>query len=565
MKKFLVCLITLITCLNIQTVKASGYEIEDIHIDVVLQENGSATFQETWNMDVSEGTEIYKVFNNMDESNVKLISVENDLGEQYKITDDWDIDLSKEEKDGYAGVLKKNNSYELCFGIGEYGHRTYTFEYEISHFVKQYTNNQGFNYAFLSQMPAGHVEVNVDSKIEFNEENSRIYAFGYDGDVSFQDGNVVLETQSSLDDQGKVQLLMQIDNGTFTGAYPLDKDFQDVLEDAKKGSDYNSEEDDIGTVFMIFGIAFIPVLGIILVIGQYYRKVSKNKYVFEDHTNLPKQSENMFRDIPCHKDIYEFYYLCQKLGLIGEDKRDGLIAAILLRWIQKGYITFQKEEKQGWIFKKDGFSMTFHNVVCENRLDETILDYLQHASGSNGILETKEFERWCQKNYEKIDSFFEDIETYVEENYRKAGLLKTEVLTTKYLGMTFHKDIDVYSLQVKEEMIHILGLKTFLEEMSLIHEKEVIEVKMWEDYLIFASILNLAKEVEKELGRLCPTFNEQSSLDTIYTMQMIRMFSYQSMHNAYTASQSARSSGLGGSASIGGGGGFSGGGGGGVR
>ena len=97
MKKFLVCLITLITCLNIQTVKASGYEIEDIHIDVVLQENGSATFQETWNMDVSEGTEIYKVFNNMDESNVKLISVENDLGEQYKITDDWDIDLSKEE------------------------------------------------------------------------------------------------------------------------------------------------------------------------------------------------------------------------------------------------------------------------------------------------------------------------------------------------------------------------------------------------------------------------------------------------------------------------------------
>ena len=153
MKKFLVCLITLITCLNIQTVKASGYEIEDIHIDIVLQENGSATFQETWNMD---------------ESKVKLISVENDLGEQYKITDDWDIDLSKEEKDGYAGVLKKNNSYELCFGIGEYGHRTYTFEYEISHFVKQYTNDQGFNYAFLSQMPARHVEVNVDSKIEFN-------------------------------------------------------------------------------------------------------------------------------------------------------------------------------------------------------------------------------------------------------------------------------------------------------------------------------------------------------------------------------------------------------------
>ena len=65
------------------------------------------------------------------------------------------------------------------------------------------------------------------------------------------------------------------------------------------------------------------------------------------------------------------------------------------------------------------------------------------------------------------------------------------------------------------------------------------------------------------MGRLCPTFNEESSLDTVYTMHMVHMFSHNSM---YASQQASRSSGMGGSSSFGGGGGgFSGGGGGGVR
>jgi uncharacterized membrane protein len=110
-------------------------------------------------------------------------------------------------------------------------------------------------------------------------------------------------------------------------------------------------------------------------------------------------------------------------------------------------------------------------------------------------------------------------------------------------------------------MEHILGLKKFLEEMSYIHEKEVIEVKLWEEYLIFASILGIAEKVEKQLGKLCPEFNEQSRMDTIYTTRMVRTMSYTGVTAAYTASHG----GGGGSSFGGGGGGFSGGGGGGSR
>ena len=134
---------------------------------------------------------------------------------------------------------------------------------------------------------------------------------------------------------------------------------------------------------------------------------------------------------------------------------------------------------------------------------------------------------------------------------------------THFLGIKFSHDTDTYSASIREEMEHIIGLKKFLEEMSSIDEKEVIEVKLWEEYLIFASILGIADKVQEQLGRLCPTFNEESQFDTMYTIYLVNSFSRNSM---YASQQASRSSGEGGSSSFGGGGGgFSGGGGGGVR
>lgn len=93
-------------------------------------------------------------------------------------------------------------------------------------------------------------------------------------------------------------------------------------------------------------------------------------------------------------------------------------------------------------------------------------------------------------------------------------------------------------------MEHIIGLKKFLQEMSLIDEKEVIEVKLWEEYLIFASILGIADKVQEQLGKMCPTFNEQSNLDTIYTMHMVHMFAYNSMRASASAHAQAEAADL---------------------
>lgn len=575
MKKRICILFSLfITCLlSVSYVFGASTQINDMSINAFIKDDGSVHIKEVWEMDVYTGTEVYKVFDNMNASKISNLKVTDDTGRQYKNVGEWDVGASKSEKSGKCGLVTTDNGYELCFGIGNYGSRTYTFEYSVSHFVKQYTQDQGLNFAFFSELglDAEYVKITLSSSQLFDENNSSIYAFGYHGNVNFVDGKVVMETNERVNSGEKMQLLMRLNNGMFTDAYPMDQDFQTILDDAKVGSDYT--QDSSSSMVESVGIIAICVGAVFAFIAFFAFIVAKNsnsgKFIFNDHIPIKdKKDIIMFRDIPCHKDIFQFYYLAKKFGLVKDDDRGGLIAAILLRWIQRGYIDFEKrEEKTLGVFKKDGFSIDFNrDIQCDYPFEEELLGYFKAAAGANIRLETKEFERWCKSHYSEIDQWFDSIDSYMVRSLQDRHLLRLEKTYKKYCGLKIACDIDCYDASIREEMEHIYGLKAFLEEMSLIDEKEVIEVKMWEEYLIYASVLGIADRVEEQLGKLCPNFNQQSELDTIYTMHMVHMFAYNGMRASYNAAQSARSDGFGGGASFGGGGGgFSGGGGGGVR
>ena len=109
------------------------------------------------------------------------------------------------------------------------------------------------------------------------------------------------------------------------------------------------------------------------------------------------------------------------------------------------------------------------------------------------------------------------------------------------------------------------GLKNFLIEFSRIGEKTPIEVKLWEEYLMFAQIFGIAKEVAKQFKELYPDVIEQQSNYNYDTFIFINTISYSGMQSASTAKARAESysSGGGGFSSGGGGGGSFGGGGGG--
>ena len=119
---------------------------------------------------------------------------------------------------------------------------------------------------------------------------------------------------------------------------------------------------------------------------------------------------------------------------------------------------------------------------------------------------------------------------------------------------------------IYEETKKLYGLKKFLNEFSQMNTKEVLEVKLWDEYLMFAYLFGIASKVAKQLKNMYPEVIEQMGNGLDYdTLIFINNMSITSTSVASSARRDAESysSGGGGFSSGGGGGGSFGGGGGG--
>ena len=118
-----------------------------------------------------------------------------------------------------------------------------------------------------------------------------------------------------------------------------------------------------------------------------------------------------------------------------------------------------------------------------------------------------------------------------------------------------------------EEAEHMAGLKKFLKEFSMIDTREPIEVNLWNEYLMYAQIFGIAKEVADQFKKLYPeVIQDMERYGYTYSdIYFIHHITTDGMKSASVAKQRAESysSGGGGFSSGGGGGGSFGGGGGG--
>ena len=195
-------------------------------------------------------------------------------------------------------------------------------------------------------------------------------------------------------------------------------------------------------------------------------------------------------------------------------------------------------------------------------LECRLYDYMFQASG-DGKLESGEFKKWCSSHYSKILKWFDDVldfEVKMLVNENKA----TEEVSGKLFKTTYYK-IDDIMMNDAEEMA---GLKKFLKEFTLIKEREPIEVKLWNEYLMYVSIFGIADEVASQFRKLYPEVitemdNRGYNYNDIVFIHSITSDGIKSANTAKSRAESYSSGGGGFSSGGGGGGSFGGGGGGG--
>lgn len=565
--RILYLVVMLLFVFSMGNVYAADHRLESQDINVFINPDGSAIIREHRVANLVEGTESYIVIDNVGVSQIKDFTViEN--GVQFQNNDNWDIGGSRESKKDRSGIIQTSSGYELSWGVGEYGRHEYDLEYTITNFVEQLTDSQMVFWQFVNpdtNIPPERVKVTIMSENEFTPENEKIWGFGFVGDVVFSEGKVVATSNRALSSNENVTILLKLPDGMFATEKTRNESFQDIQDQAFIGSDYDQgvQEDGgftesrppktnpiVSLSRIITRMAPLFIFLALFGIGKSSKSGNKTPNKF---TN--KYKEEYYRDYPYDGTFLDVYYIPYMMGTANFEN---LLTGFILKWINEDRL-MAVEEEVGWIFKKDSTNLKFLNTSeLHHPIENQLFQMMLTAAGTNEILEEKEFTKWASSNYTKIDRWEKEVNESSKRKLQELGYL--EKIEKKILFFT----VPSYELtsEGKDIETKIYQYINYLNDFSLLNEHEAVNVKIWDNIMVWAGFLGLTAVVAKQFEKLYPNYTQE----TVYRGNTIFLTSHLASNISTTKVQAARSSGSGGGTSMGGGGGFSGGGsGGGTR
>ena len=524
-------------------------QLESLNIRVVLSRNGDAHITETRRMVIdSEGTECYIGLGTPEGSEICDLRVSDETGREFENVGSWDIDRSRSWKEGKCGIVAKHGGYELCWGLGESGQRTYVTSYTYTNMVHAHPDADALRHVFLDSNVSpkpdeARLTIEAEDTILFTEENTGIWGFRFGGEMGFDNGKIVVFNTEPFGSSGALYIMCRFNKGLFEPAIQEEETFEQKKEQAFEGSDYaysdNDEltgEDIFALITMAIGLIITPVVGGLWYFIYVWRA---RKKAFKDLL--------WYRDIPLKGNLQQANDMLNAYKYFGTDYNN-LLSACVLKLINMGAISIESRLNQKG---KTEQNFVIHELPDQG--DQPVLlrkihNIFKTAAGSDTILEPRELKSFMRssKNESVTDSFIDTLHT------------KT--------GIRAYKDR-------LGDVRQVFGLKKFLQEFTLLDERHVNEVSLWKDYMIYATLFGIADQVIKDMKKINPEYFNMDQVAAQMADNMTLPMIYSTMHNstsravANKAAREARASGRGGHSSWGGGGGgFSGGGfGGGVR
>lgn len=542
--------------------------IKNIDMKIYIDESGEANVTEEWTVKASSGTEWYKSMYNLGNSNLTDFVVYMD-GEQLQ-EKKWNVNASLKEKSNSYGINYTYDGIELCFGKTDFKEHVFKLTYNLSNYIFNTSDSQVLYWTLMPNITMDKFSVEITSYYSF-PDTLEVWGYGYKGYAYVKDGKISMSNEGSLNDN-YITLLAKFPLDTFKteNSYSQFQTFDDVHNLAEEGTfeyEYEEEKPKLSTfekiISVIIGIFVVlqPLLifGVIILVIVLVSRGSG--YGFVNNKKIDKKTTPMFRDIPCGKNIYYANALAS-LNKIPNYQETNIMGAIILKWVREDKIRFITKESTG-LFKKETSQIDLTmNPTFDNPKEQKLFEIMYEAS-VDGILETKELEKWCRKNYNKFLNSFRRIREDEISNLKSTGHIykrnsKEECKYKNVMDDTIYKDSS-----------ELYGLKLFLEEFSRMNTKEVMEVKLWDEYLMFAYIFGIADKVAKQLKDLYPEVledpNARIDYNTIVYVSNISRTSTSSANSARAAAESYSSGGGGFSSGGGGGGSFGGGGGAGGR
>ncbi len=525
-------------------------QLHDLDIKVVLCKNGDTRITETRQMTIdSEGTECYIGLANMGPSRISDLSVSDETGTKFQNVD-WDINESRSWKTYKCGILETSKGYEVCWGLGDSGERTYITSYTMTSMVRGYPDADGLRHVFLDQAVSpkpDHAKITIvpeDSTMAFHPDSCGIWGFRFQGELWFENGTIIAETTEAMSSEAALYVMVQFPKGMFEPSYMDEGTFEEKKQQALEGSDYHdygysSDEVDWSDPETVLGIIVVLFTFIAPVIGGIWAAI----YKWRAHRRINKNLL-WYRDIPLNGNLQEANNILNAYKW-GNADYNNLLSACILKLIDLGAIKIETHPTMSGKLEPNFTIYRLPNSSEQPLLIRKIYNIFELAAGGDKVLEPKELKQYMQSTFNSkiTDSFI--------------NTLHTQTSISKYKNR-------------EDEVRQVFGLKKFLKEFTLLDERGVDEVKLWKDYMIYATLFGIADQVIRDMKKINPEYFNMDKVAGQMANDMTLPTIYSVMHRGAAraainkAARESRARGGGGHSSFhGGGGGFSGGGGGG--
>ncbi len=522
-------------------------QLHDLDIRVVLYKNGDALISETRKMTIdSEGTECYIGLANMGQSTIKDLTVTDETGARYVYTD-WDVSESRSWKQYKCGIVTTKRGYELCWGLGAEGERTYTTTYIMTGLVRGYPDACAIRHVFLdtavSPKPE-HARVAIttaDTTMVISDETCGLWGFKFQGELWFENGYMMAETTEPMNSEAGLYLMARFPKEMFEPTIWEENSFEDKKEEAFEGSDYEYDEDEddmSGFEWLIFILVYGGAA--LLVIGSVVWRI------YSVWSAKRKLNKNLlwYRDIPLNGNLQEANKILNAYKYFNSDYNN-LMSACILKLISMGIITIETKPNHKGKMEPNFVIHDYEEIDKQPVLMRQLYKIFKESAGSDRVLEP-----WELKSYMRSTSHQSVIDQFVTTLHAK-------------------KDLSKYP-PTDKGVNEVFGLRKFLKEFTLLDERELKEVTLWKDYMIYATLFGIADKVIKEMKQVNPAYFDMDRVASQMADDMTLPLIYSTLQRSTSSAVAAkaarehRAHGGGGHSSWGGGGGgFSGGGGGG--
>ena len=603
---FIVIFICITFSINVKADDNSSLYLDKLDFKVYIHKDGSMDVTETWNIDIKNTNTLYKTFK---KDKDKYTSIENVKVKD--VTANKELTQINEEmyhvtKDCYYGLENSKGRFEIAWGIGldnEYDTRKYEISYTVKDAIAKYNDYAEIYWQFVG----ADFEIDADTITgtiilpEKVENIKDILVWGHtenlNGEIYVINNDTIKFKVDNFNAGRYVEVRSLFPNSMIesTGRTYNKDIYNTVIEEETKWAkqanlkrEWENIKDDVIAAFVISVIAALCIIFI-------EKAVKYGKKIIETKKLKPEEYIEYFRELP-EKDATpgEALYVLEEPYSRFNYYFGKIFSATLLNLKLKDYIDLkvEKNEKN----KEKIYIKKLKEVDNQLKSDEAdILRFVYRVNKSKDEIEIKELEKYIKNHSSSVLSLIENSKKHIESQLKSQGIIDesakkqyqdysgiastyfTFAIVTLFWAFPFaivllingilcsrlRKKANVLTqkgVNLKEKW---KGLKKYMEDFSLLNEKEIPAIEVWEHYLVYATAFGIADKVLKQLKTIYPNIDEIDTASTSTCMYFMFHSNFSSSFSGAINSSISSSISSSYSSGSGGGGGFSGGGGGG--